>query len=61
MVDLDYFKSINDNYGHETGNEILIYFAKTAKKIMPNIGEVGRIGGEEWLILLRTLDLDLIK
>ena len=60
MVDLDFFKSINDNYGHDTGNEVLIYFAKTAKTVMSNIGEVGRIGGEEWIILIKSIDLELI-
>jgi len=61
MVDLDYFKRINDTYGHEIGNEVLIYFAKTAKRVMSNVGEVGRIGGEEWLILLPNVNEDIIK
>lgn len=61
MVDLDYFKKINDNYGHDIGNEVLIYFAKEAQRIFLGIGEVGRIGGEEWLILLPSITIDVIK
>jgi len=61
MIDLDYFKTINDSYGHDIGNEVLIYFAKTAKRIMANIGEIGRIGGEEWLILLPNISIEVLK
>ncbi len=61
MIDLDYFKKINDTYGHEVGNEVLIYFANCAKEVMSDIGEVGRIGGEEWLILLPNISFDIIR
>ena len=52
LIDLDFFKMINDNYGHDIGNDVLIHFANTAKRIVGDNGMVGRIGGEEWLILL---------
>ena len=61
MIDLDYFKKINDTYGHEVGNEVLIYFADCAKNVFSDIGEVGRIGGEEWLILLPNISFDVIR
>jgi len=61
MLDLDYFKSINDNYGHDTGNEVLKYFAKTAQRVFFNIGEIGRIGGEEWIILVHSNNKETIK
>ena len=61
MIDLDYFKKINDTYGHDVGNAVLIHFAQTAKNIMSDVGEVGRIGGEEWLILLPNIDRHTIK
>lgn len=61
MIDFDYFKVVNDTYGHDVGNEVLIYFAKVAQEIMQDIGEVGRIGGEEWLILLPNVAIDMIK
>lgn len=61
MIDLDFFKKINDTYGHDIGNEVLIYFANSAKEVMSGIGEVGRIGGEEWLILLPNISFDVIR
>ncbi|MCF6317874.1 MAG: diguanylate cyclase [Proteobacteria bacterium] len=61
MIDLDYFKKINDTYGHEVGNEVLIYFANCAKNVMSKTGEVGRVGGEEWLILLPNINFEVIR
>ncbi len=61
MIDLDFFKNINDTYGHEVGNEVLIYFANCAKDVMSETGEVGRVGGEEWLILLPNINFDVIR
>jgi diguanylate cyclase (GGDEF)-like protein len=58
MIDLDYFKNINDLYGHDIGNEVLIHFAEAAQKVF---ADVGRIGGEEWLILVPNTDVDNIK
>ncbi len=56
MVDLDKFKSINDKYGHFKGNEVLIQFANVAKYTLPDSCQVGRLGGEEWLLLLPNHD-----
>ncbi len=61
MIDLDYFKKVNDTYGHEVGNQVLIYFAQIAKKVMQDIGELGRFGGEEWLVLVDNTDALLIQ
>jgi len=61
MVDLDYFKKINDNFGHDIGNDVLIHFAQTAKSVLKDIGQVGRIGGEEWLLLMPGLDVEEIR
>ncbi len=52
MIDLDYFKKINDQYGHQKGDQIL---KKTAKLIKGNLREVdvvGRYGGDEFLVIL---------
>lgn len=61
MIDLDYFKNINDSYGHDVGNEVLIYFAKTVKNTISGVGEIGRIGGEEWLLLFPNMSIDEIR
>jgi diguanylate cyclase (GGDEF)-like protein len=50
--DLDKFKSINDTYGHKTGDAVLTLFAKTVRKTMRANDIVGRIGGEEFLAVL---------
>ncbi len=61
MIDLDYFKNINDSYGHDVGNEALIYFAKTVKTVIGGNGEIGRIGGEEWLLLFPNISIEEIR
>ncbi len=56
MIDLDFFKNINDTFGHNTGDEVLKYFAKTVKKVFQGVGEIGRVGGEEWLVIILETD-----
>ncbi|GLR69412.1 GGDEF domain-containing protein [Agaribacter marinus] len=51
IVDLDYFKKINDNYGHQTGDEVLKSFAKMAQECFRKTDSIGRIGGEEFLFI----------
>jgi diguanylate cyclase (GGDEF)-like protein len=50
--DLDHFKSINDRYGHETGDATLRLFAAVARKTMRSDDVIGRLGGEEFVALL---------
>jgi diguanylate cyclase (GGDEF)-like protein len=52
MFDLDYFKSINDRYGHDMGDEALRVFAQTAANSMRSSDVVGRFGGEEFTAIL---------
>jgi diguanylate cyclase (GGDEF)-like protein len=51
-LDIDYFKHINDTHGHDIGDEILKLFAQTISKILRKSDLFGRIGGEEFSILL---------
>lgn len=53
MLDLDYFKSINDQYGHQCGDLALCQFAETAKIELRESDLFGRLGGEEFCILLQ--------
>jgi len=52
MIDIDHFKSINDKYGHGTGDEALKLIAKTLSTIVRKSDILGRIGGEEFAVAL---------
>jgi diguanylate cyclase len=52
LIDLDWFKRINDAYGHPTGDEVLRTFAITMFANIRSIDKFGRYGGEEFLLLL---------
>ena len=52
MVDLDHFKRVNDTYGHAGGDEVLRQFAEIAKGHLRGTDIMGRVGGEEFAILL---------
>ena len=56
LLDLDHFKKINDTYGHQTGDELLILFVKTIEKILGKSDIFARIGGEEFAILLSQIE-----
>jgi diguanylate cyclase (GGDEF)-like protein len=51
-LDIDHFKDVNDQYGHQVGDEILVSLARCIRDTLRTIDSVGRIGGEEFLILL---------
>jgi diguanylate cyclase len=57
MFDLDHFKSINDSYGHHTGDWVLKQVAEACGHFCRRIDHLGRIGGEEFAILLAGCDL----
>lgn len=52
MLDIDFFKSINDTYGHYVGDQVLCYLGKTLMREIPETGTVIRFGGEEFIIIL---------
>ena len=52
MLDIDYFKSVNDTYGHQSGNDILSALARILEELVPEKGIVARYGGEEFIYLL---------
>jgi diguanylate cyclase (GGDEF)-like protein len=58
MFDLDHFKSVNDNYGHDTGDRVLLNVAKTISERLRELDAFARWGGEEFLILARETKLE---
>jgi diguanylate cyclase (GGDEF)-like protein len=57
LIDLDYFKKINDTYGHLIGDEILKNIAKILKESLRNVDHIGRFGGEEFIVILPNTTL----
>lgn len=57
LIDMDYFKSVNDVYGHPTGDKVLVCMADILKKTIDPEAVAGRWGGEEFLILCKDTTL----
>jgi diguanylate cyclase (GGDEF)-like protein len=57
LLDLDHFKSINDTYGHAFGDKVLERFSKVLRQNLRESDSAGRLGGEEFCVLLRGTDL----
>jgi diguanylate cyclase (GGDEF)-like protein len=60
LIDIDYFKSINDNYGHQAGDKVLVEFASWLRSKVRTSDFVARFGGEEFVILLNDIDAQLL-
>jgi two-component system cell cycle response regulator len=57
MLDIDYFKSINDSYGHDAGDDVLREFAVRIRKSIRGIDLACRYGGEEFVIVMQETEL----
>ena len=56
MCDVDHFKSINDRHGHAVGDEVLTQVAQVLRQHLRDGDQVGRIGGEEFLVVLQSTE-----
>ena len=56
LFDLDHFKSVNDQHGHAAGDEALRRFAHVVRQHMPEGAAAARIGGEEFLLVIKEID-----
>lgn len=60
MIDLNSFKSINDRFGHNVGDQALIDTARLLRKSVGDIGMTARYAGDEFVVLLNTNDKDVV-
>jgi diguanylate cyclase (GGDEF)-like protein len=58
FADIDGLKTVNDTYGHETGNELLIYFSKILKDTVRKQDRVARYGGDEFIVVCPATTLE---
>lgn len=61
LVDIDYFKNINDTHGHHVGDEVLIEVASRLRKHIRSYDKIGRYGGDELLVALPNCSLSIVK
>ncbi len=61
MMDLDHFKAINDSHGHSAGDMVLQHFGRILRASLRDTDTAGRIGGEEFCVLLRGSDLEGVR
>lgn len=58
LADIDYFKNINDTYGHETGDKVLTRVAEIFRSHVRSSDVVARVGGEEFMVMLPNTDYE---
>ncbi len=61
ILDIDHFKSVNDSYGHDCGDEVLIQFADRVKRVVRSADLLCRIGGEEFIVIMPDTSLSLAQ
>lgn len=61
LADLDAFKAINDNYGHDIGDQVIVAFAALLRDTAPPKAVVGRLGGEEFGVFLPGANLAIAR
>ncbi len=61
LFDIDNFKSINDNYGHQVGDDVLVFLSNTIKSSIRSTDTLCRWGGEEFLLITPTDKVNALK
>lgn len=57
MIDADHFKAVNDNYGHDMGDKVLIALTKNLQQMLRNDDMLCRLGGDEFLVICENTDI----
>jgi diguanylate cyclase (GGDEF)-like protein len=58
VLDIDHFKKVNDEFGHPAGDAVIVELVARVRCVVGANGEIGRVGGEEFTIVLPGIDLD---
>ena len=58
MMDIDYFKNVNDKYGHSVGDLMIKFIGETIKSYFKKTDIYGRLGGEEFAVVLRNTEIE---
>lgn len=61
ILDIDNFKSVNDSYGHYFGDEVIKAFADALRMSVGSRGLVGRIGGDEFMVLIKDVTIEEVR
>ncbi len=61
MLDIDHFKNVNDTYGHQVGDDVLVAISKLLKELFRETDEAFRYGGEEFVVILQNTTLSEAK
>jgi diguanylate cyclase (GGDEF)-like protein len=61
MIDIDHFKKINDNYGHDAGDIVIKTLCNTISKLLPKNAIFARFGGEEFTVICTQDCIDSVK
>lgn len=61
FIDIDYFKQVNDRFGHEAGDRILTEFSAVLRELFGEMGYISRYGGDEFVVLVKSADKNRIS
>lgn len=61
VIDLDHFKAVNDHFGHDAGDQLLVGIARRLRSIVRPQDLVARVGGEEFVLVLHDVPLDMLE
>lgn len=61
MADIDFFKNVNDTYGHLVGDKVLVEVSRRMRAALRDVDSIGRYGGEEFLLVLAGTSLDVAQ